>query len=149
MTLFTLPRPSTGGSEFFPAPPRNVVPRERVYPRVFHNSIPLPRTAVETVAAYAFRFSISYVLQRFQVADPGQLTMAEITKEVALKYGVSKQEIFSKRRFRTIVEARQEAMWRCYEETEQALTAIGRFFHKDHTTVLHAVDRMKALGEHG
>lgn len=66
----------------------------------------------------------------------------QIVNEVAAKHGVSFIDIISERRPRYIVLARQEAMYRLYNETTLSFPDIGRRLGgKDHTTVLHGVTR--------
>jgi hypothetical protein len=64
--------------------------------------------------------------------------MRRILGEVAEKHNLPAADIFKDRRVRHIVRARQEAMWRCSEETGYSYPRIGRFFGRDHTTVMHA-----------
>jgi hypothetical protein len=67
-------------------------------------------------------------------------TLAAITAEVAFRHGYSVNDLKSARRTKDIVRARHEAFWRCREETEHSLPAIGRFMGgKDHTTVLYGI----------
>ena len=66
--------------------------------------------------------------------------MKQIIAEVASKYQVSISEICSHRRHREVVIARQEAMYRCKEETTCSLPMIGRALGgKDHTTVIYGI----------
>lgn len=67
--------------------------------------------------------------------------MQIIAEEVAMKHGLpSWKEFRSKRQGRKLVAARWECWWRCRNETENSLPAIGRFFGGfDHTTVLHGI----------
>ena len=41
--------------------------------------------------------------------------------------------------------ARQVAMYLCRELTDLSLPQIGNLFERDHSTVLHAVDKVKGL----
>lgn len=67
-----------------------------------------------------------------------RMTMRQICKEVAEKHGLTMTEMRSRRRLRLLVVARQEAMWRCRQETLNSLPQIGAFLGGlDHTTVLH------------
>lgn len=71
--------------------------------------------------------------------------------QVAEKHGLSFSDLLSKRRFRPLAWARQEAMWRCANETPSSLPEIGRALGKrDHTTVIHGIrrheERMRAHG---
>jgi chromosomal replication initiator protein len=59
---------------------------------------------------------------------------------------VSKTELLSNRRTRTIVKPRQIAMYLAKVMTPRSLPEIGRRFGgRDHTTVLHAVRKIEDL----
>jgi chromosomal replication initiator protein len=59
---------------------------------------------------------------------------------------VSKTELLSNRRTRTIVKPRQVAMYLSKVMTPRSLPEIGRRFGgRDHTTVLHAVRKIEDL----
>ena len=64
-----------------------------------------------------------------------------IIEEVAAKYDVPVKDILSDRRAKVLIPPRHEAMYRCVAETPLSLPAIGRVFHRDHTSIGHAVMR--------
>jgi len=66
-------------------------------------------------------------------------TMAQIAAEVAAKHGLTVEELRGPARGFKVAHPRQEAMARMRAETSQSLTAIGRYFGRDHTTVMHGV----------
>ena len=69
----------------------------------------------------------------------------EILMAVALKHGLTKTEILSKRRRVYEVLARQEAYWWLNALLPWSLPQIGRFMGGlDHTTILHGVRRHQA-----
>lgn len=75
-------------------------------------------------------------------ALPTRITMNRILEEVAEKHGVTVRDIKSDRRRRALVVARQEAMWRAYNETSHSLPTVGKLMGgKDHATVLHGIRR--------
>lgn len=76
--------------------------------------------------------------------DGKLITMTQIIGEVADKHGITEFQLKKRRRERPVVIARQEAMYRCAEETKFSLAAIGRFFGFDHTTVMHAIKAHRA-----
>ena len=80
------------------------------------------------------------------VGDTAPLTIDAIQDTVAEFYGISVDEMKGKRRDKHIVFPRQVAMYLIREETETALTVIGhQFGGRDHTTVLHACEKIKEL----
>jgi chromosomal replication initiator protein len=63
---------------------------------------------------------------------------------VTEEFGMSLHELKTKRRHKNIVLPRQVAMYLSRELTELSLPEIGTFFGgKDHTTVLHAYNKIK------
>ncbi|MEM8553118.1 MAG: chromosomal replication initiator protein DnaA [Pseudomonadota bacterium] len=70
----------------------------------------------------------------------------DIQRVVSQHYGVSRQDLVSARRTRTIVGPRQIAMYLSKQLTPRSLPEIGRRFgNRDHTTVLHAVRKVDAM----
>lgn len=62
-----------------------------------------------------------------------------IALEVCVKHQIGFNEIISHRRDKYVVAARQEAMWRCKNETPMSYPEIGRRFGgRDHTTAIHS-----------
>jgi chromosomal replication initiator protein len=65
---------------------------------------------------------------------------------VARKFNVSVEDIIGTKRSREIVLPRQVAMYLSRELTDSSLPCIGKAFGgKDHTTVLHSIDKIKRL----
>lgn len=70
----------------------------------------------------------------------------DIQRVVSQHYGVSRQDLVSARRTRTIVQPRQIAMYLSKTLTPRSLPEIGRRFgNRDHTTVLHAVRKVDGM----
>lgn len=78
--------------------------------------------------------------------EPRRIRIEEIQKVVASHYNVSKHDLLSARRTRTIVRPRQIAMYLAKTMTPRSFPEIGkRFGGRDHTTVLHAVRKVEEL----
>jgi chromosomal replication initiator protein len=76
------------------------------------------------------------------------VTIDNIQKTVAEYYKIRMSDMLSKRRSRSIARPRQVAMALARELTNHSLPEIGDAFGgRDHTTVLHACDRVKNLRE--
>jgi chromosomal replication initiator protein len=76
------------------------------------------------------------------------VTVENIQKTVAEYYKIRIADLLSKRRSRSIARPRQVAMALAKELTNHSLPEIGDAFGgRDHTTVLHAVRRVKELRE--
>ncbi len=70
----------------------------------------------------------------------------DILRTVAKHYAVSRADIVSKRRTRSIVRPRQIGMYLAKKMTSRSLPEIGRRFgNRDHTTVIHAIRVVEKL----
>ncbi|TAN08324.1 MAG: chromosomal replication initiator protein DnaA, partial [Rhizobiaceae bacterium] len=80
----------------------------------------------------------------YRAGEPKRVRIEDIQRIVARHYNVSKTELLSNRRTRTIVKPRQVAMYLSKVMTPRSLPEIGRRFGgRDHTTVLHAVRKIE------
>ncbi|MCC7199461.1 MAG: chromosomal replication initiator protein DnaA [Gammaproteobacteria bacterium] len=85
-------------------------------------------------------------LKDLLAAQEKLVTIENIQKTVAEYYKVRVAELLSKKRNRSIARPRQVAMALARELTRHSLPEIGDAFGgRDHTTVLHACDRVKEL----
>jgi chromosomal replication initiator protein len=60
-------------------------------------------------------------------------------------FGFHPDDLTSKSRKQPLVTARQVAMYLCRELTDASLVQIGATFNRDHSTVLHSIDKVKHL----
>jgi len=82
----------------------------------------------------------------YRTGEPKRVRIEDIQRIVSRHYNVSKTELLSNRRTRTIVKPRQIAMYLAKVMTPRSLPEIGRRFGgRDHTTVLHAVRKIEDL----
>jgi chromosomal replication initiator protein len=82
----------------------------------------------------------------YRSGEQKRVRIEDIQRIVARHYNVSKTELLSNRRTRTIVKPRQVAMYLSKVMTPRSLPEIGRRFGgRDHTTVLHAVRKIETL----
>ena len=78
--------------------------------------------------------------------QPRPITPQLILEEAATQFGFTIEELKSKHRQRPLVTARQIAMYVMRELTELSYPNIAREFGgRDHTTVIHAVEKIGAL----
>lgn len=78
--------------------------------------------------------------------QPRPITPGLILEKTSEMYGFSIDEICGKSRRRPLVTARQIGMYVCRELTDLSYPAIAREFGgRDHTTVIHAVEKIGAL----
>jgi chromosomal replication initiator protein len=76
------------------------------------------------------------------------ITVKWVQEVVATYYHLERELLLSKKRHRDIAFARQVAMYIARELTEESLPEIGKGFGgRDHTTVLHACQKVKELME--
>lgn len=69
-----------------------------------------------------------------------------IQQKVCETYGIRMEDMVGKRRTKAIVKPRQIAMYLCRDLTDMSLPKIGEIFGgRDHSTVLHAVDKVTDL----
>ncbi|MDY8109649.1 chromosomal replication initiator protein DnaA [Fulvimarina sp. 2208YS6-2-32] len=103
----------------------------------------------------AFRHSLGQPLNPDAIGDllsqfsrssaERRVRIEDILKFVSRHYNISRTDILSARRTRTIVRPRQIAMYLAKTMTPRSLPEIGRRFGgRDHTTVLHAVRKIEA-----
>jgi chromosomal replication initiator protein len=78
--------------------------------------------------------------------EPRPITAQTILEATATMFGFSQDELRGKSRRRPLVTARQIGMYVCREMTDLSYPAIAREYGgRDHTTVIHAVDKIAAL----
>lgn len=79
-------------------------------------------------------------------SEPRRVKIEDIQRIVSKHYNVTKADLLSARRTRTIVRPRQIAMYLAKVMTPRSLPEIGRRFgNRDHTTVLHAVRKIEEM----
>jgi chromosomal replication initiator protein len=87
-------------------------------------------------------------LKDLLAAQERLVTIENIQKTVAEYFKIRVADLLSKRRSRSIARPRQVAMALARELTNHSLPEIGDAFGgRDHTTVMHACDRVKELRE--
>ncbi len=76
--------------------------------------------------------------------EPRRIRIDEILKVISRHFGVSKSDLLSERRHRSVVWPRQIGMYLAKQLTSRSLPEIGRRFGgRDHTTVLHAIRKIE------
>ena len=90
--------------------------------------------------------SVQEALAHSRFSGGAKPTVDKIQRAVCKHFGLSMEELLSKRRARAIARPRQVAMFLSKALTTRSLPDIGRRFGgRDHTTVIHAVKRIEAL----
>jgi chromosomal replication initiator protein len=79
-----------------------------------------------------------------QGTEPRRIKIEDILRIVSRHFGVSKGDLLSQRRHRSVVWPRQIGMYLAKQLTARSLPEIGRRFgNRDHTTVLHAIRKIE------
>jgi chromosomal replication initiator protein len=111
--------------------------------------------ALNRLIAHANLFSRPVTLEATQEvlhdvlkAHDRRVTIEEIQKRVAEHWNIRLTDMSSARRARAVARPRQVAMYLAKQLTSRSLPEIGRKFgNRDHTTVMHAVQRVSELME--
>lgn len=74
----------------------------------------------------------------FQLPNRENVTIESILKSVACIFQVKMSDLKSETRTKNIALPRQVAMFLAKEMIRESLTVIGEYFHKTHSTILHA-----------
>ncbi len=119
----------------------------------FSGSIRELEGALTRVVAYALlsKRPIDLAFAQETLADllrhsQRRITIDEIQRSVCEHYGIRHAEMTSARRAREVARPRQVAMYLAKRLTPRSLPEIGRRFGgRDHTTVIHAIKRIKQL----
>jgi chromosomal replication initiator protein len=94
--------------------------------------------------------AVASALRDLSLSSERRLTVDEIQKAVATHFSVTPQDICSKRRTQAVVRPRHVAMYLAKTMTTRSLPDIGRRFGgRDHSTVIHAVNKVTAMIEAG
>jgi chromosomal replication initiation ATPase DnaA len=75
----------------------------------------------------------------------GRLTVDAIKRVVCMHFGISHNDLISPRRDHKVQRPRMVAMYLAREFTPHGLPALGRYFHRDHTSVLHSIRKMEFM----
>lgn len=75
------------------------------------------------------------------------IDIAYIQSKVADYYGINVGDLSSKNRSQKIVFPRHVAMYIARQMTDLSLIKIAESFNKDHSTVIHAIEKISALSE--
>ena len=81
-----------------------------------------------------------------QGIEPRRVKIEDILRIVSRHFGVTKGDLLSQRRHRSVVWPRQIGMYLAKQMTARSLPEIGRRFgNRDHTTVLHAIRKIEGV----
>ena len=105
-------------------------------------------TAFATLNRQQVDVNLAEIVLKDLISDDGarEITSTVIMAQTADYFQISMEELCSKSRTRTLVTARQIAMYLCRELTDMSLPKIGaELGGRDHTTVIHADRKIREL----
>ncbi|MBI4800332.1 MAG: chromosomal replication initiator protein DnaA [Desulfarculus sp.] len=76
-------------------------------------------------------------------SDLRRLTPERIRDQVAQVYGLTSAVLTGRSRRQSITRPRNLALYLCRRHTEASYAELGRFFNRDHSTVMYGVDQME------
>jgi chromosomal replication initiator protein len=85
------------------------------------------------------------ILREFVHAESLAIEPESIVLVVGTHYGITREQLKGKRRTNSVALPRQMAMYLMRRQTTLSLSEIGRFFDRDHTTVIHACEKIERL----
>ncbi|MEP7028021.1 MAG: helix-turn-helix domain-containing protein, partial [Candidatus Eisenbacteria bacterium] len=85
------------------------------------------------------------ILREFVHAESLAIEPDAIVHVVSGHYGITREQLKGKRRTNSVALPRQVAMFLMRRQTTLSLSEIGRFFDRDHTTVIHACSKIERL----
>jgi len=85
------------------------------------------------------------ILSEFVHAESLAIEPEAIVQVAAARYGITRDQLKGKRRTNSVALPRQIAMYLMRRQTTLSLSEIGRFFDRDHTTVMHADRKIREL----
>ncbi|WP_018900402.1 helix-turn-helix domain-containing protein [Rhizobium sp. 2MFCol3.1] len=139
------------------APKIEAAPKPAPVIRFFAKQLPMWESGMLTFDAHVIAFRTWNAVSTFSTSGKvclsgdldaaGRRTIEAIVSEVLARYpGTTIADVRSGRRPRSITEPRQVAMYEVYSQRpDLSLPMIGRWFRKDHTTILHAIRKVGKL----
>ena len=85
--------------------------------------------------------------QIISIVDPGNIPTSalieRILSAVCKKYGVSEEDIKSKKKTENIANARHVAIYISRKITDLSLPNIGKIFSRDHSTIISSINKVE------
>ena len=94
---------------------------------------------------FAVFYGIAIALQGYKTKSGKNVTPQDVVDAVAAQMHVDAALMVGRSHTRTITRARQIAMYLLCESHGLSTTCVGRFFGRDHSTVVHAIGKIKEL----
>jgi hypothetical protein len=101
---------------------------------------PAPKPVQKTGLRLIYRFPIGPFLPPAYRETTYQ-KVKSIVFEHAFKHGLTVEEMMAENRSPERVAIRSELYWRLRKETTWSLPRLGKYLNRDHTTLLHGINR--------
>lgn len=75
---------------------------------------------------------------------PNRISAYRVIDAVAKEYGFTRDDLIDYGRTKNIVRCRQMAMYAARKLTNMTLPQIGRLLNRDHTTIIHGIEKIEA-----
>lgn len=72
-------------------------------------------------------------------------TQEKIIDAICIKFNIKRDDLFGRRRTKDVAEARQYCIYLMWRKLDLPLTSISKLFNRDHTTAIHARDKVLEL----
>lgn len=95
---------------------------------------------------YAYDDRTRELIREYRRVNPRK-SMERVTYEIARQFNVTVEDIMGPRRTLRIAKARQQAIFWSHVSTNRSYANVATYFNRDHTTVIHAMRRVRALPE--
>ena len=96
---------------------------------------------------YADKNDLREAMKEYDIEEKQSVSYDTIIDCVCEYFSLSRDEILGKKRNKEIVEPRQICMYIISQVLDMPLLAIGQIFGRDHTTVIHARDKISQMIE--
>ena len=73
------------------------------------------------------------------------MNAVQVIEACAREYGVTVEQVMGRSRFRPIPDARHLAFYLLYEGGGHTYAGIARMFRREHTGIMHGVDKVRGL----
>lgn len=98
------------------------------------------------ISPYAFVGMKQFFRRKGKITTGQQEEAAEkIIERICDYYGVDVERILASTRIQPIAQIRHICMFIVKEKTGMTVVSIGKYFNRDHTSILHAIKRVQDL----
>lgn len=105
---------------------------------------PTPKPEPESVLEHRIAFCrVSIITDLISLEEPKPMKLLTIINFVAASFGITVPTIIGESRQKLAVTSRHVACYLGFKHTGMSMAAIGRRLDRDHTTIMHAIRKIK------